>query len=237
MKTVLSILAVIGIIVASVMFGRWLQKPTIDELATRNRALAAQDSTREIELAEGRVAYERIVFDFADAEEAHRFASDSMGDIINALKDKAEEDGRVIETMASANSYLRDRVRGLVGDIMISDSLITAHIEARKDYEDGNITAAGDINISIPEEGEPSGTADLEFGVEMSPTILISRDSETGIAQCDLSFGDMPITTEDLMCVNNFDVDLPTRSAITLPTIVGTALIALGIIGLGSLVF
>jgi hypothetical protein len=60
MKTVLSILAVIGIIVASVMFGRWLQKPTIDELATRNRALAAQDSTREIELAEGRVAYERI---------------------------------------------------------------------------------------------------------------------------------------------------------------------------------
>ena len=234
---ILAVAGVLALIGGGVLFGKWLEKPTLDDLAYRNRVLAAASETLEVELEEGRVAYNRLVRDYNNAEQAWAYVNDSLNNVAKALKIQAQKDGRTIETLTTANARLRDSLDVMVSNINITDSVITAELYTYKSYQDGDIGAEGYVSIWTPEDDEPYANAGLTFDIRMQPTVLISRDEDTGLAECDLSFGDMPVYVRDLECVNNWDVDLPTRSEITLPGILTGSAITLGAIGILALIF
>ena len=63
-----------------------------------------------------------------------------------------------------------------------------------------------------------SGAAKLTHEIEMNPAIALSRD-DAGVAICDVSFGDMPVTVYDIVCMNNLDPEIPTREKISVPQV------------------
>ena len=211
LKTLIALAAFLAFSAGLVYAGYWLSKPTIEDLSKRNLALAAQDSTRLIELGDMRSSYERAVFDFVNEKELREFVEDSLGKIANALKDQADKDARTIESLVAANATLRDRLSGPV-EVVRDGSNIVVGIDTEKRYQDGSIAVEGQVNISTDSD-PPTGTSELDVSVIMSPTVAISRD-ESGLAQCDLSFGDMPMTVSDLKCVNDLDPDLGTRRSL-----------------------
>lgn len=231
-KIAIGTIAIIIAAGAGVLFGQWLEKPTLDDLAQHNRILAAADSTKAVELKDGRVLYNRLVRDYNDAEQAWAFVADSLNDVADALRREAIDDGRTIETLVTANAQLRDSLDAVVSGIVVTDEMVSAELYSYKGYQDGSITAEGYVTIFTPEDDEPWGDASLNFDIQMTPTVLLSRDENTGLAECDISFGDMPVYMRDLECVNNWDVDLPVKSKIALPSIALGSAITLGVIGL-----
>lgn len=221
---------------AGVLFGQWLEKPTLDDLAQRNRILAAADSTKEVKLGEGRVLYNRLVRDYNDAEDAWVFITDSLSGVADVLGEKARSNGRTIETLVTANAQLSDSLDSVVSGVVVTDSMVTAELFTYKRYQDGSIAGEGFVTIYTPEDDEPWGNASLNFDIRMTPTVLLSRDENTGLAECDISFGDMPVYMQDLECVNNWDVDLPVRDKIALPSIALGSAITLGLIGVIALI-
>ncbi len=236
-KIAVGAIAIIIAAGAGVLFGSWLQKPTLDDLVERNQLLESQDSTRKVELEDGRVAYVRLTRDYNDGEKAWAFVTDSLGNVANALRREAQKQNREIETLATANALLRVDLKAAVDNITITEEAVTAELFTYKKYEDGSIRSEGFVTIWTPEDDEPWGNASLTFDIQMSPTVLVSRDESSGLATCDISFGDMPVYMSDLRCVNNFDVDLPTREKIALPSIVLGSAITLGLVGLAVIVF
>ena len=233
----LVLFGVISLVVCSVLFGKWLEKPTLDDLAERNRAWAQLDTVRLIELEDSRKAYVRLTYDFNNAEKSWAFVNDSLNNVANALRRKAQEDGRTIETLVTANAKLMDSLDVVLRGIVVTDSVVTAEIYMHKGYQDGSILVDGLVSIWTPVDDEPWGAADLAFDIQMTPTVLLSRDEDTGLASCAISFGDMPVYVDELSCVNNWDVDLPTGSKITLPSVALGSAITLGVIGVLLLVF
>ena len=236
-KIAVSTIALIATAGVGVLFGSWLQKPTLDDLVAHSQLLESQDSTRKIELEDGRVAYVRLTRDYNDAEEAWSFVTDSLGDVANALRREAQDQDREIETLATANAQLRVELESAVDNITVTEESITAELFTYKSYQDGSIRSEGFVTIWTPEDDEPWGNASLAFDIQMSPTVLVSRDEGSGLATCDISFGDMPVYMSDLRCVNNFDVDLPTREKIALPSIALGSAITLGLVGLAVIIF
>jgi hypothetical protein len=221
-NTVLGIAVALLLAGGGVAFGMWLKKPTLDDLAIENRRLAQLDTVRTIELENNRVSYARLVFDFTEAREARAFVEDSLNGVVTDLMKKARDDKRTIETLVTANAQLRDSIDTMVGNISVTNDAITAELFTYKKYQDGSIQSDGYVTIYTPEDDEPYGNASLTFDIQMTPTVLISRDNE-GLAECDLSFGDMPVYVSKLNCVNNWDVDLPVRKEINWPTVGVTA--------------
>jgi hypothetical protein len=230
--TVLGIAAALLLAGGGVAFGMWLKKPTIEDLAERNRALAIQDSLRKIELEDGRTAYAILVRDYANDEETWMFVNDSMGAVANALKEQAVSDGREIESLTEANAQLTVQLEAAITNIEVSDDAVSAELFTYKSYQDGSIGVEGYVTIFTPEDDEPWGDASLSFDIQMQPSVLISRD-ETGLATCDVSFGDMPVYLTDLNCVDNLGYEPPIRDSLIpgIPNIVTGA----GIITLGAL--
>ena len=234
---ILMVVALVVALTAGVFAGKWLEKPTLDDLAAQNRALARQDTVTRVELEDLRTAHIRLGYDFNSAEKAWAFVNDSLNNVANALKRQAEKDGRTIETLTTANVVLRDSLDAVVGNISVTDSVVTAELYSYKKYQDGSIGYDGYVSIWTPLDDEPYGSASLYFDIQMTPTVLISRDEDSGLASCALSFGDMPVYVDELNCVNNWDVNLPVREKITLPGVALGSAIALGVVGILALVF
>jgi len=234
---ILMAVAVVVLFVAGVFAGKWMEKPTLDDLAAQNRALARQDTVRLVELEDLRTAHVRLGYDFNNAEKAWTFVNDSLNDVANALKRQAEKDGRTIETLVTANAVLSDSLDAMVGNITVTDSMVTAELYSYKKYQDGSIGYDGYVTIWTPLDDEPYGNASLYFDIQMTPTVLLSRDEDSGLATCALSFGDMPVYVDELNCVNNWDVNLPVREKITLPGVAVGSAITLGVIGILLLIF
>lgn len=209
MPPIVGEIAIILLLAGAVYGGWWLAQPTVSELAERNRTLAAADSTRRLQLDEWRIAYERAIYDFTEQKMLDEFIKDSLNATAQALRDDSRRKDRQIETLASSNAELRDTLGTVLSNITASDTLVTADVEARKDYEDGYIAAKGDVKIRPHEQ---TGDASLEFSVGMSPVVAVSRDT-AGLAHCQISYGDMPIITRDIVCVNNLRPDLPARQS------------------------
>lgn len=235
-KILMAIIAIV-LFVGGLFAGKWLEKPTLDDLAAQNRALARQDTVRLVELEDSRTAYVRLQYDFNNAEKAWTFVNDSLNDVANALKRQAVKDGRTIETLTTANVVLRDSLDAMVSNISVTDSVVTAELYSYKQYQDGSIGYDGYVSIWTPVDDEPYGSAALSFDIQMTPTVLISRDEGSGLASCALSFGDMPVYVDELNCVNNWDVNLPVREKITLPGVALGSAIALGVVGVLALIF
>lgn len=238
LKTIATIVGSTLLLGSAVYVGYWLAQPTISDLAERNRAIAAADSTKSVKLDELRVAYERAVFDFTKQAELDRFIRDSLNATAQALLEDNRRKDRRIETLATSNAELRDTLGTVLSNIETSDTLITADINARKDYEDGHIAAKGNVSIK-PMETPPTGDALLEFEVGMSPVVAVSRDT-TGLAHCSISYGDMPIVTSDIRCINNLDPDLPARRSFwdLMPVFTSGSVLAIaGLVVFGLVVF
>lgn len=209
------VLAAGGLLLSAglVYSGYWLAQPTSEELAERNRQAAQADSLRQVKLDRDglRVSFQRAVFDFTEQSQVDEFVKDSMHNVANALRSENARLKRDNETLVAGYAELRDRLDGDLGDISVSDTLVSASISGRKDYEDGYVSASGDVMVRTVDD-PPTGRATLDFEVGMSPAVSVSRD-ESGLAQCDLSYGDMPIVVTDLKCVNNLEPDLPVRQS------------------------
>lgn len=221
-----------------VFAGYSLAQPTISDLAERNRELAASDSLKQVRLDEQRITSQRAVFDFTSTNDLLRFANDSLSEQNAALIRSNQQKDRQIETLVSTNASLRDTLSSVLSDITIDDTSVSAHISARNDYEDGFVGAEGDVNIDTS-ISPPEGRATLDFEVGMSPTVSIARDT-TGLATCDITFGDMPIEVLGLQCLNNIDPDLPARRSFWefAPEITLGSLVLLGVgAGAAILVF
>lgn len=234
-KKALAVAGVLALVGGGVLFGKWLQKPTLDDLATRNRILAAADSTKAVDIEDGRVAYNRLVRDYNDSEQAWAYVNDSLNNVANALRRQAQDDDRTIEALATVNAKLRDSLDVAVSNVVVTDSVTTAELFTYKRYQDGSIQAEGFVTVYTPEDDEPWANAGLIFDIQMMPTVLLSRDEETGIAECDVSFGDMPIYLSGLECVNNWDIDLPARSEINWPTVgiaAGAVVVSVGLLAI-----
>lgn len=210
-KTIVSLLGILAFSSGLVYAGYWYAKPTIKDLSERNLALAATDSTRLIELEDDRIAHERIVFDFVKDKELLQFVQDSMGDIAAGLVSEIESHNRTIESLVTANATLRVRLRDTVA-VESSDVGFDVRIDTKKRFEDGSIEVAGTVTVDTT-DNPPSGTVDLNVSVVTQPTVSISRGDD-GLAQCNISFGDMPMTVENLLCVNDLDPDLGTRGSV-----------------------
>lgn len=226
LNNIATVVLLIVLTAAGVVFGNWLSKPTIDDLADRNLALARADSVRTVELEDSRIAYQKIVRDYRNAEKAWAFVNDSLGEVANALRRKAIEDGRTIEVLITANGVLRDSLDAVVNNITVTDSTVTAELYSYKKYQDGSIGYEGYVTIWTPEDDEPYGNASLFFDIQMSPTVLLSRD-ETGLAQCDMSFGDLPVYLSELECVDNLGYEPPVRDS-WIPGISNVATVVVG---------
>jgi len=203
-------------------FGMWLEKPTIDDLVDRNRQLSAMDTLKTVQLDSARVAYSVLVDDFANYKDVHDFIEDSLSAVSNALKDKVREQGNEIASLVQANARLEEELEAAVGGIAVTDTSVSAELYFYKGYQDGSISADGYVTVFTPEDDEPYGNASLYFDLRMQPSVIMSRD-DSGLATCDLSFGDMPIYLTDLVCVDNLGYDVPTRQGINWPTVGLTA--------------
>ena len=232
--TVLGIAAALLLTVGGVAFGMWLKKPTIDDLVEHNRRLSAMDTLKTVQLDNERIAYSVLVDDFANAKDAWGFIEDSLTDVSVALGKKVRDQGNEITTLAQANAVLRDSAEVDVGEIDVTAESVTAELFTYKGYQDGSISAEGDITIFTPEDDEPYGSASLYFDIQMQPSVILGRD-EMGLATCDLSFGDMPIYLSDLVCIDNMGYEPPVRSEINWPTVGITAgVVVLGLVVLAS---
>lgn len=229
--------ALVGVVVLTgvgVAFGMWLKKPTQDDLIERNNALAALDSTRLIELEDGRVAYEHLTFDFDGQTDLLKFLEKQnydLGEQVDALVDNVTAKDNIITNLVVAEASLREELDDVLVSNILSDSTkVSAELFESKQYQDGSITAEGSVTIylSTEEYPEPHGTARLYFDVQMRPTVIMSRD-ESGLGTCDITFGDLPVYLNALTCVDNLGYELPVRRDISWPTIGITA----GVVALG----
>ena len=224
LRSVVGLLALIGIFIGGVALGNWFAKPTIDDLIKHNRALYEQDSLKAVQLADTTVAYNRLVFDVRDANEALEVLVVEN----EALASHVASQGLQITSLISVRSRLEYELEVALEDITITDTLIQASIESREVYDSGSIEARGEVSI---DPRSKTGNARLEFTAEVNPIITFSRD-EAGLGVCDMSFGDMPMTVDRLHCVDNVGYEPPTRGSLlgSIPNVLvvsGVAIVAL----------
>lgn len=238
---VLQVLAGLLLVGGGVAIGQYLSRETVDDLARRNRILAEKDILRQIELDENRVAYEKIVIDFASAKEVNDFLKDQnnqLGSQVDGLIREVQNKNREITHLTTTIANLRVELDIALGDIVIQQNRVDAEIYHSRRYEDGSITTEGNVTVYLPTEDEPEarGNASLVFDVEMRPTVVISRDKD-GLGQCDVTFGDMPVYVSRLQCVDNIGYTPPVRSplSVKLPSFALGSLITLGVVGAISL--
>ena len=209
------ILAVIASLSAGIWVGIYSQKPTIDELAERNNALAARDQVTKVQLTEAADAYERISFEYANAAKLFHAVADSMRIEIRDLANHIKEQDREIEFLSSINARLEWELETALDNVSVSGDTVKAEIREVTNYESGYISTQGTVEIDMK---QLSGAAKLTHEIEMNPAIALSRD-DAGVAICDVSFGDMPVTVYDIVCMNNLDPEIPTREKISVPQV------------------
>jgi len=214
-STVGSILATVVALSAGIWIGRWSGKPTIDELLARNNALAVSDSVTHVQLSEARDAFERISFEYRNSNELFASIADSMNHVIVDLTAYIHEQNHQIEFLSSMNTRLEYELETALDNVTVEGDTVSAEISDRSNFEDGYIATDGKVTIDT---NARTGSASLKYEVGLTPTIALSRD-DAGVAKCDVSFGDMPVTIDDILCMNNIDPDLPTRGKINIPQV------------------
>lgn len=219
-RTVASVLGIVGLFVAGAAFGNWLAKPTIDDLVERNRILYESDSLKAVMLEDTTVAYERLVFDVRSAKEALR----ELGVENEALAAQIASQGLTIRSLLSYKARLEYELETALSNVSVTDTLISAEIQAEESYDSGKIEASGEVRI---DPRVKAGSAVLKFFAETNPVVTFSRN-EQGVGVCDLTFGDMPVTVDRLHCVDNLGYETPTRKSLfgSIPNVLVTSGIA-----------
>lgn len=226
-----AILGAVATLSLGVWIGMWARKPTIDTLIERNNNLAELDSVKTVQLSKLRDAFEITSFEFANARDFFATVTDSMGALIVELTDQIKDQDQQIEFLSSVNARLEYDLETALSNVAVSGDTVRAQIEDKQQFEDGHINTDGEVVIDTKQR---TGSATLSYDIGLTPTVALSRD-DAGVAKCTVSFGDMPITADDILCMNNIDPELPTRGEINLPQVgigVGVGVLAILLLGI-----
>lgn len=187
----------LGVILGILWVGTLLSKPTIDDLVSRNNALAHQDSVRERVLEDQTIAYERLFLDFTDQDSVNRYLEAHNEELAHSL----DQSNATVLSLTAAKATLEQELAG-TSPVLETDTTYVVEIDEREVYERGEVAVTGTVEL---EKSQPdSAQVQLNTLFQFSPLAVFSRN-EDGTGQITLDFGDVPVVVDSIVGVNNLN--------------------------------
>ncbi len=224
-KTIGGIVISALLLSGGIALGSWLQRPTLQELADRNNALARQDTVRQITLDNLTTAYRKLSFDFVGADSLNK----RLEKLNAALARDLNNNKATILSLTEVNTTLTERLEG-ESQVTRRDSALLVEVEETKMYDRGHVSLEG--TVLIPDNSDKAQTT-FDLMVVTTPVLVYSRNPD-GTAEVTLDFGDMPIRVDRLEGAQNLDDPIREMVRTSFPEIAWK--VGLGAVGISALV-